>query len=124
EPAKEIAVRLVRSCLCKQLTSLYIGGPAATSKVFDLPDAKISNFTVQCPMGPLLGRASSRNSAEEDDADDEGSGSDEDSEHERGVVVSAVGRRLTVNQRAHIIYLHRCSPDDTEHPLHDLSYVS
>ncbi|CAN0287400.1 unnamed protein product, partial [Scytosiphon promiscuus] len=40
---EEMAVRLVRSCLCKQLSSLNIGGPAAASKVFDLPDHKISH---------------------------------------------------------------------------------
>ncbi|CAM9735414.1 unnamed protein product, partial [Ectocarpus sp. 13 AM-2016] len=42
-PEKELAVRLVRSCLCKQLSSLSIGGPAAASKVFDLPDHRISH---------------------------------------------------------------------------------
>ncbi|CAM9446743.1 unnamed protein product, partial [Ectocarpus fasciculatus] len=40
---KELAVRLVRSCLCKQLSSLNIGGPAAASKVLDMPDHKISH---------------------------------------------------------------------------------
>ncbi|CAN0441545.1 unnamed protein product, partial [Ectocarpus fasciculatus] len=35
---KELAMRLVRSCLCKQLSSLNIGGPAAASKVLDMPD--------------------------------------------------------------------------------------
>ncbi|CAN0223398.1 unnamed protein product, partial [Scytosiphon promiscuus] len=42
-PAKDLAVRLVRSCLCRQLSSLSIGGPAAASKVFGLPDAKLSH---------------------------------------------------------------------------------
>lgn len=54
EPGTEVAVRLVGSCLCKQLTSLNIGGSAAVSSVFDLPDAKMSHSTVNCPMGPLL----------------------------------------------------------------------
>ncbi|CAN0249308.1 unnamed protein product, partial [Ectocarpus fasciculatus] len=40
---KELAVRLVRSCLCKQLSSLSNGGPAAASKIFDLPDHRISH---------------------------------------------------------------------------------
>ncbi|CAB1100401.1 unnamed protein product [Ectocarpus sp. CCAP 1310/34] len=54
ETSKEMVVRLVRSCLCKQLASLSFGGPAAASKVFDLSDAKISLYTSPCPMGSLI----------------------------------------------------------------------
>ncbi|CAB1108241.1 unnamed protein product [Ectocarpus sp. CCAP 1310/34] len=131
EPAKETAVRLVRSCLCKQLTSLNIGGPAAASKVFGLPDAKISHTTVPCPMGPLLAWASSRDTPDEEpddgdstSGDDQEDSGDEASDDQHGVVVSVVGGRLTVNQWAHVLYLHRCSPEDTEHALHGMSYVS
>ena len=130
EPVREMAVRLVRSCLCKQLTSLNIGGPAAASKVFDLPDAKISPFTSQCPMGPLLAWASSRdqpklnNSNVNRNGEEDGSNSDEEgSDDGSGMVVSAAEGKLTVNQRAHLLYRNRCNPDDDEHPLHDMSYV-
>lgn len=128
EPSKEIAVRLVRSCLCKQLTSLNIGGPAAASKVFGLPDAKLSHKPTPCPMGPLLAWASSRDgprpAPDTSNSDNQGQQSDEDSDVDTGVMVTAVHGKLTVNQRAYIVYLHRCDPDDTDHPLHDLSYFS
>lgn len=132
EPAKEVAVRMVRSCLCKQLTSLNIGGPAAASKVFGFPDAKLSHPTVSCPTGPLIAWASSRdrpaNDHGENTSDDnrifrEDRDSDgEDSSDEMGVVISATRGKLTMNQRAYRLFLHRCEPSDTEHPLHGMSY--
>lgn len=130
ETSKEIAVRLVRSCLCKQLTSLNIGGPAAASKVFNLPDAKLSHKTVNCAMGPLLAWASSRDNpgadADEtnrDDGEKGGDSSDDDnSDPERGQFVSAVGGKLALNQRAHLLYRHRCRPDGTNHPLHNMCF--
>ena len=129
EPVREMAVRLVRSCLCKQLTSLNIGGPAAASKVFDLPDAKISHSTSPCPMGPLLAWASSRDQPELNNSNinrngEDGSNSDEEgSDYGSGMIVSAVEGKLTVNQRAHLLYRNHCNPDDDDHPLHDMSYV-
>ncbi|CAB1096245.1 unnamed protein product [Ectocarpus sp. CCAP 1310/34] len=115
EPAKETAVRLVRSCLCKQLTSLNIDGPAAASKVFGLPDAKISHTTAPCSMRPSLAWAPSRDAPDEEpddgdstSGDDQEDSGDEASDDQHGVVVSVVGGRLTVNQRAHVLYLHRC----------------
>ena len=126
EPSKEIAVRLVRSCLCKQLTSLNIGGPAAASKVFDLPDAKMSHNPIPCPTKPLIAWASSRDRPRPTvgtaSGDDNDNSNDEDSEEDTGVIVNAVRGKLTVNQRAHVVYLHRCHPDDTDHPLHGCCY--
>ena len=133
ESEQEIAVRLVRSCLCKQLTSLNIGGPAAASKIFGFPDAKISHKTTDCPTRPLLAWAASRDKPEdggngnsnEDQREDRNNHRDsecEDSGDDMGVVVSAVGGRLTVKQRCHLLYRSRCHPSDTEHPLHGMSY--
>eukprot|EP00903_Cladosiphon_okamuranus_P018114 g16669.t1 len=56
-----------------------------------------------------------------DDDEDEQSG-DEDSSDDNGAIVTAVRGKLTVKQRAHAVYLHRCDPDDTERPLHGYSY--
>eukprot|EP00903_Cladosiphon_okamuranus_P013925 g12952.t1 len=126
EPSEEIAMRLVRSCLCKQLTSLNIGGPAAASKVFGLPDAKLSHTPISCQAGPLIAWASSRDgprpAADAANSDEDEQSGDEDSSDDNRAIVTAVRGKLTVNQRAHAVYLHRCDPDDTEHPLHGYSY--
>ena len=128
EPSKEIAVQLVRSCLCKQLTSLNIGGPAAASKLFGLPDAKMSHKPISCPTRPLLAWASSRDgprpAAEPADDEQNDNTSEDDSEDDTGVIVSAVRGKLTVNQRAFMIYRHRCDPNDTGNPLHRVCYFS
>ena len=75
---RDVAVRLVRSCLCQQLSILSIGGPGAASKIFDLPDAKLAHPTVRCPVGPFLSWASSEDSSLDDDVPN-GSGGRNDS---------------------------------------------
>ena len=129
DPDKETAVRLVRSCLCKQISSLAIGGPAAASKVLDLPDHKLSHAVVPCPMSPLLAWASSRDKIVDADDGRDDSGSDTDSEigdngpsHGTGAIITPVGGRLTVAQRTHLLYRHRCERDDTNSPFHGMSY--
>ncbi|CAB1112810.1 unnamed protein product [Ectocarpus sp. CCAP 1310/34] len=127
-PEKEMAVRLVRSCLCKQLSSLPIGGPAAASKVLGLSDEKLSHSPVPCPMTPLLTWASKRDKpADADnspgDDSDSNSGSDSDAD-DSGVIITPFQGKLTVAQRTHLLYRSRCRPDDTEHPLHQKSYFA
>ncbi|CAM9426660.1 unnamed protein product [Laminaria digitata] len=147
-PAKDLAVRLVRSCLCRQLSSLSIGGPAAVSKIFDLPDAKIYHPTVPCPMGPLLACATSvdgpldgdgNNSNRNDNGNNDSSnatdrndiGNDDSSDNNdnvndgddsNGAIIVPVNGKLTVTNRTHALYRDRCDPDDTSHPLHGMSY--
>lgn len=107
---KELAVRLVRFCLCKQLSSLSIGGPAAASKVFDMPDRKISHLTVACPMSPLLTWASSRdghldgktNAAENENQDNSDDSDDEEEVDDCDVIITPVKGKLTVAQRAYL----------------------
>lgn len=48
-------------------TSLNIGGQAAASEVFDLPDAKMSHNPETCAMGPLLAWATSRDRGPDED---------------------------------------------------------
>lgn len=128
-PAKEVAVRLVRSCLCRQLSSLNIGVPAAASKVLGLDDHKISHTTINCPMAPLLAWASSKdgpldcetndgdNESNSDDSDD-----DDDEDDDDGVVIAPVKGKLTFAKRAHLLYRNRCKSDDTDHPLHGMCF--
>lgn len=126
ESQKEIAVRLVHACLCKQLSSLAIGGAAAISKIMGWPDHWLSHATVRCPMAPLLAWASSRDKPA--DADDSDGSSDSDSDRGAesdgdGVIITPVGGKLTVAQRTHILYRCRCDPDDESHPFWDMCYV-
>ena len=53
------------------------------------------------------------------DADD----SDDDNDDDGGAVFTAAGGKLRVSTSMHHLYLHRCLPDDTEHPCHGMSYV-
>ncbi|CAB1107609.1 unnamed protein product [Ectocarpus sp. CCAP 1310/34] len=126
-PEKELAVRLVRSCLCKQLSSLSIGGPAAASKVFDLPDHRISHPTVPCSMSPLLTWATSRDGpldGEVDRVDDSSDDDDQnDSDVEESIIITPFKGKLTVAQRVYLLYLKRCDPNDTTNPVHGMSYV-
>lgn len=124
-------MRLVRSFLCKKLTSLSICGPAAASKVFHLPDATNSHASVTCPMGPLLAWASFRDDPQDTNADDatNGDGNDEDDDgsgsdtvDSDGVIITAVNVKLTVVQPAHLLYRNRCAPDDTDHAMHGMTY--
>ena len=119
-PEKKVAVSLVRSCLCKQLSSLSIGGPAAASKVLGLPDEKLSHRSVPCPMTSLLAWASRRDKAADADNspgdDGDSSGSDSDAE-DSGVTITASQGKLTVAQRTHLLYRSRCRPGNTEHPF-------
>lgn len=93
---KERAVRLVRSCLCKQLSSLNIGGPAAASKVLDLPDHKISHATITCPMSPLLAWVTSRDGTLDADTDED--------PQDSGVIITPSKGKLTVAQRTYLLY--------------------
>lgn len=127
-PEKEMAVRLERSCLCKQLSSLPIGGPAAASKVLGLSDEKLSHGPVPCPMTPLLTWASKRDTpADADnspgDDSDSSSGSYNDAD-DSGAIITPFQGKLTVAQRTHLLYRSRCRPDDTEHPLHQKFYFA
>lgn len=49
--------------------------------------------------------------------------SDTDSDGDEGVSITTVRGKLTVTQQSHILYLHRCSPEDTDHPLHGMCYL-
>ncbi|CBJ31141.1 conserved unknown protein [Ectocarpus siliculosus] len=122
---KELAVRLVRSYLCKQLSSLNIGGPAAASKVLDMPDHKISHHPVPCPMSPLLTWACSRDGPLDGDTSrpDDGSDSDTEDAMDSDVIITPFKGKLTVAQRAYLLYRNRCHPDDTGRVLHGMSYV-
>ena len=51
---RTLRMRLVRSCLCRQLSNLSIGPPPTATKTFDLTDAKVSHQIRPCPTGHLL----------------------------------------------------------------------
>lgn len=83
-------------------------------------------------MGPLLEWAAStdgpqNNGASEtpphDEADPDDDTSDDDSDSAGGVIISTVKGKLAIDQRAHLLYLHRCDRHDTTHPLHGMSYL-
>lgn len=56
-PSAVIAAQMVRSCSCKTISQMNLGGPAAASKVLGYDDAKFSSV-VHNPMAPLLAESS------------------------------------------------------------------
>ena len=136
-PAKVIAAQLVRSCSCKTLSQMTMGGPAAASKVLGYTDSKCSHETHNCPMAPLIAEsskffenlptaASGQPSTtsdqqgeiyENDDIDDD----EEDDRHD--IMLNTAGNKIKISTSLHQLYLRRCRPDDHDHPYFGMSYV-
>lgn len=56
-PEATVAAALVRSCSCKTVAHMSLGGPAAASKVLGHSDSKCSTEATSCPMWPMLREA-------------------------------------------------------------------
>lgn len=134
---KVIAAALVRSCSCKTVAHMTLGGPAAASKVLGYSDSKSSSDAVDCAVWPLLKGASAAFGnpasppASAGNADDEEQGAQPDNhdhsddDHDAGsdVFISGATGKLRVSTCMHHLYYRRCDKDDTDHPYYNMCFV-
>lgn len=138
-PDKVIAAALVRSCSCKTVAHMTLGGPAAASKVLGYTDGKCSSEAIDCPAWPLLREASAafgdpaprpasppdgddeEQEVRDDDHDSDGDHDDHDGSGD--VFISGATGKLRVSTSLHHLYFRRCHRDDTDHPYHGMCYV-
>ncbi|MEP4214428.1 MAG: hypothetical protein ABJL35_03625 [Parasphingorhabdus sp.] len=146
-PTADTAVNLVRSYLCKSVSSQDIGAPAAARNVIGLDDNKISHVATNCPVAPFLAWTTSEvaqrldhcsspdlengqsdhddaSDGYDDEAHDDNENDNEDIDDNDYITVTAVGGSLTVASSAYHLYRQRCNEHNTGHPLYNMSYVS